>query len=80
MRKNEVYTAMPGNLLIAIIILYFQPLLSLLLKFFTSFVNLCAGLEMRENEAYTSISELQENFEMSKSICYASCHGAKKSS
>ena len=28
MRENEAYTAMPGNLLIAII--YFQPLLSLL--------------------------------------------------
>ena len=26
---------------------------------------------MRENEAYTSISELQESFEMSKNVCYA---------
>lgn len=33
--------------------------------------NLCAGLEMRENEAYTALSETQESFEMSKSICYA---------
>ena len=74
MRENEAYTAMPGNLLI---VRYFQPSLSLLnltliiLKIYISFVNLCAGLEMGENEAYTSISELQENFEMSKSICYA---------
>ena len=31
--------------------------------------NLCTDLEMRENEAII-LSELQENFEMSKSICY----------
>ena len=78
MRENEAYTAMPGNLLIvSIILLFFQSLLSLLnpafiiLKIYISFVNLCAGLEMGENEAYTSISELQESFEMSKSTCYA---------
>ena len=60
MKENEAYTAMPGNLLIAII-LYFQPLLSslnlalIMLKIYISFVNLCAGLEMRENEAYTAM-------------------------
>ena len=70
MENNVVYESsmeIPGILLVHTFIISLWLLCLVLLAFIDSHL----GFDMRENEAYTASSELQESFEMSDSICYA---------
>ena len=73
--KAMLFTELQWKFQVAILLLYFHyslnvdtDQLSCLLSL--AFVDLHADFDMGENEAYTALSEVQESFEMSNSICY----------